>query len=412
MGLAPHRARPGARGRQVPRPLARAAHGEPARDHAAVDHAGVPVAADATDSTSTAIQRRVDAHGDARRAVRRRGDRRAGAWRAAQAEQIAAAIAAAGRAGRARGQGDRRADRLPAAARAPTSRSRRTAAAAARRGGGPDDEALRHHEPRRPRPVTPRSRWSSFLVAFVAVVVRVVPARATASAFDGRRAGCRSTTTEPVETRGRPRMTPDRATTGCSSTTTTASRSTTTRCRAGGSCIFWATIVVLARATGCNVPGIGTGPGPDRGLRARDGGGRAPGRSSPPPRAPAATEESLLALDAGSGRAWPPARRSSRPTASPCHRADGGGHHRPEPDRRLLAPRRHARRRSCTTDQRRRARQGHAGVEGPAEARRGRRGGGLRGYAARHQPAEPEAAAGRQRQGRGRAGRRRRPRAK
>ena len=56
--------------------------------------------------------------GDARRAVRRRG--RADARRQMareQAQEIARGIAAAGRAGRARGQGDRRADRVPAATR-------------------------------------------------------------------------------------------------------------------------------------------------------------------------------------------------------------------------------------------------------------------------------------------------------
>ena len=52
VGLAPHRARPAAHRRQVPEPLARAPHGGPALDHAAVHHAGLPVAGEATASTS------------------------------------------------------------------------------------------------------------------------------------------------------------------------------------------------------------------------------------------------------------------------------------------------------------------------------------------------------------------------
>ena len=48
VGLAPHRAGPAAHRRQVPEPLARAPHGRPALDHAAIDHAPVPVAGEAT----------------------------------------------------------------------------------------------------------------------------------------------------------------------------------------------------------------------------------------------------------------------------------------------------------------------------------------------------------------------------
>ena len=61
VGLAPHRPGSAPRRRQVPAPLARAAHGGPALDHAAVDHAGVRLAARRTTLDFASIQPRVDA---------------------------------------------------------------------------------------------------------------------------------------------------------------------------------------------------------------------------------------------------------------------------------------------------------------------------------------------------------------
>ncbi len=155
VGLAAHRARPRARGRQVPATSGTCATCENPRAIIAAARScrrTRTCSRDPLDFDGDPDARRRD--GDARRALRRRGEATRpehGARRrpASSAQRI---VAQGGPAGL-EDTRDHRADRVPAAPRAPTSR---TAAAAAP--AGADDEPLRHHEPRRAVAATPRSR--------------------------------------------------------------------------------------------------------------------------------------------------------------------------------------------------------------------------------------------------------------
>ena len=115
----------------------------------------------------------------------------------------------------------------------------------------------------------------------------------------------------------------DATATGCSRTSTTGSRSTTTRCPAGGCGSSVATIVFSLGYW--LYYQLGPGPTVDRAVRRRDARGRrAPGRA----RAAAGRrrrEDSLRALARDAARHGGGARRSSRPAACPATGPQGQG---------------------------------------------------------------------------------------
>ena len=208
-----------------------------------------------------------------------------------------------------------------------------------------------------------------FLIAFVARDRAHRSAAATAVSSRKPAGTCPSDEDDAHRLR-RPAMSPERKPSriACSITTTTASRSTTTRCRAGGCGSCSGRRSASRCSTGSERTGHRHRQGPDRELRA----------PTWPRRARSYGETGVAsAAPAGRGRPCSPLphdpavleRREGtvRETCSPCH-GRRRRQHRSEPDRRLLDPRRRPGQIAEHTIDERRARQGHARLGPDAQA--------------------------------------------